>query len=427
MRNEGLATANAIGSALDTYGQLQNIDANKQAVGLRDADQKMQQEAHAAKMKSYQSQEASDAEANNHRVNQLNARKMRVLNGAGLEWSPENQAELTRLGGRLGDVGNLLSPDMGDAITSLEGVLSGKLNMNDPAAIKAANQLANVQKGATEGRKVNINRIVPSEDGSSVHLGLHSVDADGMENANAVLTKNRSALPEDEVESISIDNLVKILGTAKQSRQTLQNPKMMKAYMDFYDPVPTSNEGTWDKATYNEKSGMYEQTNKKTGETKLTRDGVGDAAGRTNAGGGSGGNPAGGSTSNVKDIEYFRSLGYSTQDAVDLVVNRGASPSQEITRMAVEMMKGSKDEDGVATLKMEDAMNQATDYYNKNLRKQIQPAAQPTSGQPAQPTSPQPVPQTQNAPQAPQAALDALAQNPKLADAFKAKYGYLPQ
>ena len=102
MSRDGLSTANFLGGAMQGYQFMAGVEENKQRAqerkqiaGLRDADAKMREEAHNVNMKLNEQnsalndskmKEQQDAEL--FRMNQINVRKMRAMEGAGVEYTP---------------------------------------------------------------------------------------------------------------------------------------------------------------------------------------------------------------------------------------------------------------------------------------------------------------------------------------------------
>lgn len=231
------------------YNFMQGIENNnlrKEEVqhqrGLREAEDTRRGEQHQAVMQTNQQQQ--ELQRRNMRkldedealkVNQLVARKMFALQNNGLDWTPENQKSLEEYG-RFADPEYLLAPETGTALDTAKRVLTGDLNMNDPAALQAYNRLINVQRGASDGRTVSINRMVPAGSGQGIHLGLNVKNADGSEYDNGVLTQNRSTDPRDPVQELTMDELIEVMGAVEQTRGALTNPQMAKAFIQMYGP-----------------------------------------------------------------------------------------------------------------------------------------------------------------------------------------------
>lgn len=248
-RNDGLSTANFMSGAMQGYNFMQGIENNKLHTeeiqhqrGLRDADAVRRDEQHQAAMQTNQQQQEIQRrtmrkldEEETVKVNQLVARKMIALQNNGLDWTQENQKSLEQYG-RFADPEYLLAPETGSALDTVKSVLSGELNMNDPAALQAYNRLINVQRGASDGRTVSINRMVPAGSGKGVHLGLSVKNADGTAYDNGVLTQNRSTDPRDPVEELTMDELIEVMGAVEQTRGALSNPQMAKAFIQMYGP-----------------------------------------------------------------------------------------------------------------------------------------------------------------------------------------------
>lgn len=364
----GLQLADAIGHGLNTYAQLQGIQNNKDR-SLREAqsfemdkqafDMQKQDRAEQSKINNVRMRQLEQAELD--KVNHLNARKMRVMAGAGVEWSPENQKALENYG-RTADPEYLLAPETGAALETFEKVMSGEIDKNDPRAIQSANRLINVQRGATEGRQVQINRIYPSKDGQGIHLGLHVKNADGTENPKGVLTDRRSSDPDDIVSTISFDELISNYSNIKQARSALSDPKMRQAFMDYYDPLPDQSVSAKDQSTIQKNTALSKLYESRAETEKVNREKI---IKEVKSGGGSGGKlPA-----DAQMIEFYRGMGYSDEDSIAMVKEAVSSPAQFVTAYSKMLFDSSKDYNGKATITPEEATKISMDIYNANFRK----------------------------------------------------------
>ncbi len=411
MRNDGLSTANFLSGAMEGYQFMSGVDQNKKNEARADRQEGQQNELHGLRMNGERQRQEEDAirvsqmsQEHEQNMNKTIARQM--LYGRD---SPNLDHKFISKYPNL-DVGRLTSDEAGKHLDTIHKTLSsgGDIeSFNTPEMMETLNFLnPEVALGAKDGRKVKIRSIHAGTRPGYVMFGL---DVEGDDSPNGrPLTENRSADPKDKVKEVSINDLLGRAEGFEGYRNMALDPKQRDAFIKFHlgDELASREEQLADKKS--KRSMVAADITLKNAQANYYNTGKG---GGGSAGGGSG------STANMKDIEYFKSLGYDDQDAVDLVINRGASPSQEITRMAVEMVKGTQDAD--TPIAMEEAMDRSKAWYNANMRKVIKPKGQ----SPAQPTT-QPAPVQK---QAPQAAIDALAADPKLADQFQAKFGYLPQ
>lgn len=429
-RNDGLSTANFMSGAMQGYNFMQGIENNrlrKEEIqhqrGLRDADEARRVESHRANMQDVEenrvyrkSEETRRAEshaanmqnaeenrgyrksgearmAESHKANMqtnqqqqellrrnfrkldeedelklkhLVARKMIALQNNGLDWTPENQKSLEEYG-RSADPEYLLAPETGAALDTVKRVLSGDLNMNDPTAIQAYNRLINVQRGASDGRTVSINRMVPAGSGQGVHLGLNVKNADGSEYDNGVLTQNRSADPRDPVQELTMDELMEVMGAVEQTRGALSNPQMAKAFVEMYGP---QSEGT-----------------------------------------GSGSMPA---KAQLHQYVMKQFPGISKEDAWSMA---NSSPENQ-SSWTLKLASLIAESEGIPVNEaLEKATSKWQEMYGATGGRLAQSSSQNANNNsgPADNKS------------APTAAIEALKKNPDTKDQFLAKYGYLPQ
>lgn len=431
MNRAGLSISNAINSGLNTYGQLQNIEARDQSMGLREADAKMRKEQHDAGMRSNAQQE----QINNMRIRQLNEEDQQRALGlfvkrlysldSGGDLSTEELEQYAAItgGGRLTDPKYIGSKEVGDALAIYPRVLQGEIDRNSPEAIQAYNTLINVQRGAKDGRQVSINKIVPAKDAQGVYFGLNVVNADGTVNPNGVMTDNRSSDPNDPVSNISFDELNQAYGALSNLRTAVTNPNIRKAlYKEFGlagQPISAKDQSA---IALNESRIRYNDARTAN---------VNNANGK----GGSGGNqPA-----KIQMIEFYRGMGYSDEDAISMANDSASSPEKFVTAYSKMLFETSKDINGKSTITPEDATSTAMKVYNENFRRK--PAGK-SGKQTVEQKEPDPIDTVMNmagsdlpevkpplkAPvQAPPAALKFLKDNPNQANNFKAKYGYLPE
>lgn len=400
--------ADAIGRGIGTIAQLQSIE-NNNARSLREAEAfEMDKQAYQDDRQFREEQRQQNQQMHNIRMQQLSkeeqeraqallAKKLYAMDAGGGFTDEERQEYLglTR-GSRLADPDYISRPEVGEALEIYPKIISGEISRDDPAAIKAYNTLLNVQRGATDGRQVSVNKILPSKSGNGIYIGLDVTNKDGTKNAG-VLTDRRSADKDDPVSEISFDELNEVYGNARNLRALVTNPKFRQAFYREHgfgtQPVSAKDQSMIDKN--NALANLYktraetERKNPKSGGSK--------------------------ETAQERNIALFKSMGYDDKQAVDLVVNRGADPVSAITGMAKTMMGDPEN----PAMPWEEAMARAQKYYQENFsimpggdKKPEKPSADSLSG---------------GIKQAPQAALDYLKQNPDQAENFKAKYGYLPE
>jgi hypothetical protein len=359
MSNDGLVIGNAIESGLRTYGQMQSIDANKQAMGLRDEQARMQREQHEAQMREQKQRE----EINSRQIKRLSEEEQKSALGllakrlyaidAGGDASPEEIQQYMSLtgGSRITDPKYVASKEVGDALALYPQVMKGEVNRNSPEAINAYNTLINVQRGATDGRKVSINRVVPSKDGQGVHFGLNVVNADGSVDPNGVLTDNRTADPNDPVSSISFDELNDIYGAISNLRSVVTNPKIRQALYREHGLGPQQvSEKDQSVIDYNKSRAKFY-----------------DSKAKNEASGGAGG--AGKLPADAQMIAFYEQRGYSTDDAIAMVNESKNSPQKFVTDYTNMLLETSKDMNGVPTITPDQAFEKSMQVYNTNFRR----------------------------------------------------------
>lgn len=240
MSNDGLSTASFMQGAMQGYKFMEGVEdnklrreENKKLNGLRDAEEARRMESHNANMA-----------FNNSRMKKIEREELEAIdkqfwrNSFLAETGNLNDDERKKLstltnGSRMANPEYLASDDVGFATDTYDKVRSGELDMNHPDAIRAANILVNVNRGAKDGRKLNLSRLVPSS-GGRLHVGMDSTEADGTVRSNVPLTDGRSGDPKDTVAELSIDELDHYAGTVKQMRSAVMNPNIRKAmYMQY--------------------------------------------------------------------------------------------------------------------------------------------------------------------------------------------------
>jgi len=437
MRNNGLIIGNAIQSGLSTYGQLQNIDANKQAMGLREADAQMRREQHTAQQEAYKQQQEMNnlrmrqvSEEQQQRMTGLLAKKLFALDSGG-DLSPEEQQEYLSITGnaRLLDPGYVGSKDFGNALNIYEKARTGQIDKNSDEAKWAANTIFNVQRGATDNRRVSINGIYPSKNGQGVHFGLNVVNADGTVNPNGVLTDNRSADPRDPVSTITFDEMDQVYGAAKNLHALINNPKLRQVLYREYglvgQPISAKDQSTID---YNNARTKY----------------YSDKAANERKGSGSGG--GGNLPAKAQMIQFYESRGYSSEDAIDMANDAVSSPEKFVASYAKILMETYTDPETGEKIKPDEAIDMALDIYGKKFRRRpaknenvhagqqqkkpldvvMEMAGQKT--QSVQPPLRAPIPQKT----APDAAIQRLKSDLAAGDKtalqeFREYYGYTPE
>jgi hypothetical protein len=418
----GLRLADAIGHGLNTYAQLQGIQANKDDMAdrktrsLREAQMfEMDKQAHEENKKFNSMRMKAMKDEDQEQASRLLASKLYAMEVGG-DFSDQERQEYLRLtgGSRLADPDYLSRPEVGAALEIYPKVMTGEINRNDPRAIEAVNTLVNVQRGATDGRQVRINRIEPSADGQGVHFGLHVKNADGTENPNGVLTDNRSADPSDKVSSISFDELNEIYGSATKMRAIVTNPKYRQAmYREYGFGLPEQISAK-DRSMINKNEAQAGYYNAK-----------GKAEAEKGRGGGKG---AATPTQRQKDYEFAMSrLGMDEDQALEW-----ASSDKTLTERAEDyagkMVAANKPVSGYSDKEYNPAeewkayRKEFIDAYSSEVKKKEPQKTESNQNSFNGQGMKKPV---TKAP--PQAAIDALKKFPEKKAEFIAKYGYLPE
>ncbi len=383
---DGLSTANFTTGAMQGYQLMRGVDRDKkndERMAVQDAQQN---ELHSLKMTAAK-QDVEQSVIRTKDMNDQQAEKMNKIAARRLHYGDgisDADKQFISAYPNL-DMNRLTSPEAGKHLDTIHKTLSsgGDIeSFNTPEMIDTLNFMnPEVALGAKDGRKVKIRSIHAGTKPGYVMFGL-DVDGDNSPNGRP-LTENRSSDPKDMVKEVAIEDLIGRAEGFESYREMSLDPAKRQSFIDYYI-------GDEIAAKANKRVELDDKRFERESKRGLTEADINLKNAQANyynkretsGGGGSGGGS--GSTANMKDIEYFKSLGYEPQDAVDLVINRGAAPSQEIARMAIEMVKSSNTNG--EPIKMQDAMNEAAKYYNDNLRQRIKPAASapPQTAPPAQ-------------------------------------------
>lgn len=378
MRNNGLMIGNALESGLRAYSTMQGIDANKQAMGLRDEQMRMQREQHAAQMDGAQQEKLINnarmrqlEQQDQERAMQLFAKRLYAIDAGG-DASPDEIEQYMQLtgGGRLTDPKYIASPEVGSALEMYPRILKGEIDKNSPEAIQAYNTLINVQRGATDGRKVSINKVVPSRDGQGVHFGLNVVNVDGTVNPNGVLTDNRSADPNDPVSSISFDELNNAYGAIANLRSVVTNPKIRQALYREYGLAGESVSPKDQSVIDANKARANYYNSKATAER-------GDSSGQ-----------GGKLPAKAQMVNFYKSLGYGDEDSIAMANESASSPEKFVTSYSKMLLETSRDANGETSMTPDQAFEKSMQVYRDNFQRKpakSAPAERPKADRAAAP------------------------------------------
>lgn len=426
---DGLSSANFVSGAMQGYQFMEGVENNqlrrdeiKQNRGLRDAEESRRKESHSAQMQAHE----QNQKIQGIKLDQIDEATSQKMNQA-LAWSlhnakdmPPEYQQLVAAHPNL-NAQRIMSDEAGKYLEVLEGAATGKVDYRSPEVAEAFDFLnPEIGLGATGGRKVKTSRLVPGKTPGTVMVGL-SVEGDDRVRP---LTERRSSDDDDPVKEVPLEVLIQRAQTMKQYRNMLLDPKGRDWFIKTNLPATAaSKDGKWSDIKTDSKTGITFQTNLSTGEIKQLDN---------RKTGGAGGKSGSGSASALeKEVEYLKSIGLPQDTALDIATNSKQNPAAHIISIA----KAISETDGVS---IKEAIDQAKSVYEEKLgRKLTKPdinkieSAQ-LATQVMQSTQPQqsnavPVPMRRPAPQAPAAALEFLKANPNQAEAFKAKYGYLPE
>lgn len=378
MRN-GLSTATAIDGALRGAQQAQSIIGQHKQMGLMDAQEKRAQESHDARMaesgqrRNFHQEKMDDYRSDRRRQQEEEARQALIRSGLARanalkreDMSKEDLELIERY--PLADVEYLQSEEMGNALQTLKGVMSGqtKLPYNEKGAIDLSQnpELAdalmaldpNLVRGNKDGKKVRPHFLIPSEDGKTIRVGL---DVDGDDRVRP-LTVNRSSADDDPVMEVRTADLINNIMAAERARELTSRP-------EFYQYLAES-EGLaapqQDKPRYSEPF-----RHKELGWVQMGPDGQMHPVKS-----GAGGKGAGGSDLPAKAqmIEYYKAAGYDEEDAIHMANSAVSSRekfAQDYSKMLLEAYKDQFDEDGNPVLSPSDAIQQALQVYDQNFRR----------------------------------------------------------
>ncbi len=209
----------------------------EQARGLREVEAERRGELHDQRMQSARLQHSLlEGEAE-----QMANRAMAMSLAGNLDADPTVQqlvAENPAL-----DARRMMTPEARRARESLQKVMDGELHYRSPEAIEALEFLEpDIQRGATDGRKVRLKDVVPGKTKGTVALGL-SVEGD---DKMRPLTQNRSADDNDPVAEIPVEKLMERAMAFTQYYDMVNSPEGRQQFVQTYAPDMIGRSGRWE-------------------------------------------------------------------------------------------------------------------------------------------------------------------------------------
>jgi hypothetical protein len=350
MSNDGLVIGNAIESGLRTYGQMQSIDANKQAMGLRDEQARMQREQHEAQMDAHE----EEKKIRGLRADEIKGEQLKKMNEA-FAWSiynakdmPDEYKQLIAAHPNL-DAQRLMSDEAAMHLKTIEGLKSGAIPYHSKEVAAAFDFLnPEIALGATEKRKVKTSRLYPGGSPETLRVGLH-VEGDPQERP---LTVHRSSRDDDPVLEVSMDQQMQKAMIFKSYRDMLMSDQGRQWFLKTHLPQLSQQVSAKDQSVIN---------------FNKSRANYYDSKAKNEASGGAGG--AGKLPADAQMIAFYEQRGYSTDDAIAMVNESKNSPQKFVTDYTNMLLETSKDMNGVPTITPDQAFEKSMQVYNTNFRR----------------------------------------------------------
>ncbi len=407
--NNGLIIGDAIGSGLRTYQQLQNIDANKQTMGLRDEQAKMQREQHAAQMEAIKEEKI----IRGMKVDEIKGDQLRKVNEA-FAWSmynaqgmPDEYKKLIAAHPNL-DAQRLMSDEAGNALSTIDAIAAGKIHFSSTEAAEAFNFLnPEISLGATENRKVKTSRLYPGGSPSTLRVGLR-VEGDPKERP---LTVHRSSRDDDPVREVSVDEQIQKAMIMKSYREMLMSDQGRQWFIKTHLPQLNQQVSAKDQSAieYNKSRANYYNT-----KASKVRD--------ESDSGGAGKLPA-----KAQMVNFYKAMGYDDDDAIAMANDSAGSPQKFVTDYSKMLLETSRDGNGDPTMTTDQAFEKSLEVYNASFRRKPANGSELAVREEKRGATPALITRPGGTAQAPTAAVEFLKKNPDQAENFKAKYGYLPE
>lgn len=351
MRNNGLMIGNALESGLRAYSTMQGIDANKQAMGLRDEQMRMQREQHAAQMDAHK----EEKKIRGLRADEIKGDQLKKMNEA-FAWSmynakemPDDYKELIASHPNL-DAQRLMSDEAGMHLKTIESLKSGAIPYHAKEVAAAFDFLnPEISLGATENRKVKTSRLYPGGSPDTLRVGLH-VEGDPKERP---LTVHRSSRDDDPVLEVSMDQQMQKAMILKSYRDMLMSDQGRQWFIKTHLPQLSQQISAKDQSVieYNKSRANYYDTK----------------AANEKSGGGVGG--VGKLPADAQMIKFYEDRGFSTNDAVAMVNESKRSPQGFAIDYAKMLMETSRDGMGNPTITAEDAFKEALRVEKENFQR----------------------------------------------------------